>query len=290
MVIPVGTVQIGNRVWIESDNDGNANTGTVTPLVGQTVTAIASNGTQYSAITDSNGLYLITVPQNDTYMVSLSIPNNYTPTENSDDNNITENILENNFSHDPRGTSVNITTVDNLTVDFGFRITTVLGTTVCQEMTVNDDVQNANTANATTIIDVLANDRGSKAGQKIKFLSLTEGKNLWESGEQNISSAITLDTLTVAGEGTWSVVSNQVVFTALTSFDGQIPTPVYYIIRGEDCTVATQFSNVGQVKINTPCSCPTYSTKSINTLNLLSMLLLILLTTAVTLFNLRKEL
>jgi len=157
-------------------------------------------------------------------------------------------------------------------------------------MIVKDDVQHANTINAITTIDVLNNDTGRKSGQEIKFLSQSEGKRLWESGTQNINSVTTLDTLIVAGEGTWTIVNNKVVFTALTSFDGQIPSPIYYIIKGSDCTDDTQFSNVAQIRIDTPCDCPAYTTKSVNTLNLLSMFLLILLSTSITLFTIRKEL
>jgi hypothetical protein len=288
-IINQPTVEIGNRVWIENDNDGNASTGIITPVTGQLVIATSSNGIEYSAITDNNGIYLITVPQNDTYIVSLNVPSNHVATENSSNNRITESILENNLSHDANGTTVVITTIDNLTVDFGFRLINVLATTVCQEMTLNDDIQAANESNATTTIDVLSNDTGSKASQEIKFLSLLEGKSLWESGTKTITSVTTLDTLIVPGEGTWSVKDNKVVFTALITFDGQIPSSVYYIVEGSNCTVDTQYTNVAKVTINTPCNCSIYSTKSVNTLNLLSILLLIVLTTGITILSLRTE-
>ena len=55
-------VQIGDRLWVEDDNDGLASTGTITPVVGQVVTATASNGTTvYTGTTDANGIYTITV-------------------------------------------------------------------------------------------------------------------------------------------------------------------------------------------------------------------------------------
>src|SRR5262249_2337798 len=45
--------QIGNRLWIEDDRDGNATTGTVTPVAGKVVTATSSSGVVYTATTDA---------------------------------------------------------------------------------------------------------------------------------------------------------------------------------------------------------------------------------------------
>ncbi|HFU76669.1 MAG TPA: hypothetical protein ENK66_10535, partial [Arcobacter sp.] len=284
------TIQIGDRVWIENDNDGNARTGIVSALSGITITAISSNGTHYSTQTDNNGSYIINVPINDSYVVSLPTPDGYIPTNNSKDNNITDEMSENDLSHDSNGTTVTVTTIDNLTVDFGFRTSpTILGVTTCEVMTVNDDIQNANEKNATTIINILNNDIGSKENQQIKFLSLTEGKRLWESNEQNITTVTTLDTLTVQGEGTWRVINNQIVFTALNSFDGKIPTPIYYIVEGFDCSDDTKYSNVAQVTINTSCYCPAYITKSVGAFNLVSMLLLVSLTLMLSFFFTRSK-
>ena len=117
----VPTVHIGDRVWVESDNDGNASTGTVTPLVGVTVTATDTiTGNRYTAVTDTNGTYLLAVPQNRTYLVTLSTPRGYRATANSTDGNVTDTFTEENQSHNGSGTTVVMGTVDNLTVDFGF--------------------------------------------------------------------------------------------------------------------------------------------------------------------------
>ena len=157
-------------------------------------------------------------------------------------------------------------------------------------MIVNDDVQSANQENTITRIPVINNDQGTKSGQEIRFLPLTEGEFLWKNKEQNITVDTTLDILIIEGEGTWSVQDNEVVFTPLNSFDGKIPTPVYYVIRGNDCTLNTQFSNVGQVRINTACHCPTYTTKSVSSFNILSMLFLMLITISLSILHLNKEL
>lgn len=296
VVVPppsIKTIEIGNRVWAEDDNDGDARTGVITPMIGVTVTAVSSDGTRYTAITDSTGHYVISVPENDTYMVTVETPDNYEPTQNSDDNSIMDTMSEDNFSHDGNGTKVTVTDTNNYSIDFGFTrssTTTTTGTT-CDELIVNDDVQNANPTHATTTLDVLQNDKGINSNnQTIKFLSLTEGKALWDNKETPIISPNTMDVLSVEGEGTWRVENNTVVFTALDSFDGQIPTPVYYIIEGSNnCTVETRYSNVAQVVIDTPCTCPAYTTKSVSINNLIMMVLLMLLTLGIS-FTRMKEL
>ena len=219
------------------------------------------------------------------------MPDGYIATARSTDNNIVDTTSENNLSHDGNGTTVQVKTTDNLTVDFGFRVAnTVLGTTTCSDMIINDNTQAANENNATTTIDVLANDSGSKTAQRIKFLSLDEGKVLWENQESNLTTIKTLDTLTVVNEGTWSIQNDKVVFTALTSFDGKIPTPVYYVVEGGvDCTTLTRYSNIGKITINTPCTCPSYTTKSVSTYNTLSIILLILLTLTISIYINRKD-
>ncbi len=166
---------------------------------------------------------------------------------------------------------------------------TVLGVVECQEMNIQDDIQNANPTNATTTIDVLNNDIGTKSGQKIKFLSISEGKRLWENREENITSVTTFNTLTIEGEGRWNIINNKVVFTAFPQFNGKIPSSIYYIIEGEDCTDRTKYSNVGKITINTACTCPAYTTKSIDSLNRLTLFILVLLTLSLATFFLKRE-
>ncbi|MEM7531250.1 MAG: SdrD B-like domain-containing protein [Chloroflexota bacterium] len=118
-VMPLTFVQIGNLVWIEDDNDGDATTGITTTVSSATVTATASDGTPYTDITDSNGNYSITVPANVVYTVTVATPVGTTPagtliTSDNDPN------AQNNLSHDGSGTVVTVGTVDNLTIDFGF--------------------------------------------------------------------------------------------------------------------------------------------------------------------------
>ena len=114
-------VALGDRVWLEDDNDGNAATGTVLPIgPGHVVTAVASDGsTTYSGVTDANGYYLILVPENDTYTVRTNQPTGVSDTPiwtNTGGNP----ALHNDKNHDRTGTTVVMTITDNLSIDFGF--------------------------------------------------------------------------------------------------------------------------------------------------------------------------
>ncbi|MCK5920745.1 MAG: hypothetical protein KAG66_07370, partial [Methylococcales bacterium] len=118
---PVEMVKIGNLIWIENDNDGNATTGTITyPPAGTIVTATGTDGTQYTGTTDSKGIYTITVPENDTYIVTVATPAGTTPSTGSDDNIVLDTFSEENKTHNGKGTTVAVVTEDNLTLDFGF--------------------------------------------------------------------------------------------------------------------------------------------------------------------------
>ncbi|MEE9326345.1 MAG: IPTL-CTERM sorting domain-containing protein [Cocleimonas sp.] len=140
-------VQIGNLVWIEDDNDGDSTTGNITPVVGAVVTATASDGTIYTDTTDASGNYLIDVPQNDTYVVTVASPAAHLPTSGSDDNSVPDAFSENNKTHNGiDGTTVVVTTEDNLTLDFGFVPTVKIGSLIWYE---DDNDGDATTGNVT---------------------------------------------------------------------------------------------------------------------------------------------
>jgi hypothetical protein len=125
------TVFIGDRIWIEDDNDGDASTGTITtPEAGLVVTATGTDGSKYTGTTDANGNYRIEVPANDTYTVVAEAPTGTCPAltcENDGDNAIPDTTSENDRTHDSiHGTTVTVGTEDNLTVDFGFCPVTVV--------------------------------------------------------------------------------------------------------------------------------------------------------------------
>jgi len=122
---PDPTVIIGDSVWIESDYDGDFTTGVSSIPEFATVTATSSTtGKSYVGFVDGNGHYEIEVPENDEYIVTVDTPFETLPTNGSND----ATAGENNMSHDGSGTSVQITTVDDLTLDFGFIAYANLGT------------------------------------------------------------------------------------------------------------------------------------------------------------------
>jgi uncharacterized repeat protein (TIGR01451 family) len=70
--------QFGDRVWIETDTDGNANTGTLTPVAGMIITATDGNNV-YTTTTDASGYYSFSVPAG-TYTVNYGpVPAAYGP-------------------------------------------------------------------------------------------------------------------------------------------------------------------------------------------------------------------
>ncbi len=64
--------QFGDRVFIESDTDGKANTGVITPVVGMVISA-TNGATVYTATTNAQGYYSFTVPPG-TYTVTYGAP------------------------------------------------------------------------------------------------------------------------------------------------------------------------------------------------------------------------
>jgi len=113
-------VKIGDKVWIEDDNDGDATTGNITPVANTTVTAKCGNLT-FTGTTDNSGIYHIYVPYNiGDCNVTVPTPAQTAPAKGSDDSSVPNDNSENDKTHNNAGTIVNVTTTDNLTVDFGF--------------------------------------------------------------------------------------------------------------------------------------------------------------------------
>ncbi|NJM42702.1 MAG: hypothetical protein HC853_19180, partial [Anaerolineae bacterium] len=68
--------QFGDRVWIESDTDGLASTGTITPVAGMVITTTGTGG-MFTTTTDAQGYYSFTVLAG-TYTVTYgSVPPSY---------------------------------------------------------------------------------------------------------------------------------------------------------------------------------------------------------------------
>ncbi|MEZ4732231.1 MAG: SdrD B-like domain-containing protein [Caldilineaceae bacterium] len=114
------TVLIGDRLWVEDDNDGDATTGTVTPVGAGHIVTATDGTTVYTDTTDANGYYTITVPANATYTVTTDLPPGGvidTPVLATDGSNP---VADNTRHHDRTGTTVVVTLTDNLSIDFGF--------------------------------------------------------------------------------------------------------------------------------------------------------------------------
>jgi uncharacterized repeat protein (TIGR01451 family) len=120
--------QFGDRVWIESDTDGDAATGTITPVAGMLITA--TNGSAvYTTMTDASGYYSFSVPAG-TYTVTYgTVPAVYGPVKPSatpGGNNESGNAGSYAQSGNPDQSHVQNTTVSiadgeaNWHVDFAF--------------------------------------------------------------------------------------------------------------------------------------------------------------------------
>jgi len=122
--------QFGDRVWIENDGDGVANTGTVTPVLGLLITA--TNGTNvYTTTTNAQGYYSFTAPAG-TYSVTYDpLPSSYgfvvpsaTPLGNSTSGNLGSYQANNNTDQSrPQGSTVTLAAGEaNWTMDYAFYV------------------------------------------------------------------------------------------------------------------------------------------------------------------------
>jgi len=167
------TVKVGDRVWIEDDNDRNASTGTITPVVDAEVTLTCGDEEQNTQ-TDDNGNYLFTLPVNiGECTVKVATPEDTIPTEGSNDNNVDDSTTENDLTHDGAGTTLTVGENDNLTVDFGFTNVGSWSGNVSED-TDNDDNGDINLEGVT--IKLYADDNNN-------------GKV--DSGEEEVASTVT---------------------------------------------------------------------------------------------------
>ncbi len=154
------TVKIGDRLWIEDDNDGDATTGNVSPVSDHEVDLVCESGYSATTTTDDNGNYLFTLPVNvGNCTVSTTAPENTSPARGSDDDSVENDNSENDKTHDGSGTSVNITEVDNLTLDFGFANVGSWSGNVSED-TNNDDIGEEGIENVTITLYLDDNNNG----------------------------------------------------------------------------------------------------------------------------------
>ncbi|MBU6349568.1 MAG: hypothetical protein KGS73_05415, partial [Chloroflexi bacterium] len=122
--------QFGDRVWVESDTDGLANTGVITPVAGMVITA-TSGSAVYTTTTDAQGYYSFTVSAG-TYTVTYgSVPSSYgSVVPSSTPGGSSESGNEGSYqqSGNPDQSHQNSTTVTvasgeaNWTIDFAFNL------------------------------------------------------------------------------------------------------------------------------------------------------------------------
>ncbi|SFV61946.1 hypothetical protein MNB_SV-12-1055 [hydrothermal vent metagenome] len=159
---------------------------------------------------------------------------------------------------------------------------------VIYNLDISDDAVDANTEGATTTIDVLNNDEVGE-GVTIRLINIADGEILWNEGTAVGGTNIaTTKELVVEGEGTWRVHDDgTVTFTAEDGFEGT-PTPVYYMVLDAHGNQ----SNVAELRIISPCTCETYTSKSSDSVSALSntgVLIMILIQLLAFISFFRKE-
>ncbi|MFM7175069.1 MAG: SdrD B-like domain-containing protein, partial [Caldilinea sp.] len=122
--------QFGDRVWIESDTDGLASTGVITPVAGMLI--IATNGSNiYATTTNAQGYYSFTVPAGSYTVLYGGVPSSYgnvvpssTPGGNSESGS--EGVYQEGGNPDQSHQNSTTVTVElgeaNWTIDFAFNL------------------------------------------------------------------------------------------------------------------------------------------------------------------------
>jgi len=235
-----------------------------------------------STITDNNGKYNFLNLNIGDYCVGFSeFPIDYMVTFKDEGLN---DLLDSDVNRDTNKTDVfTLNSLDNdecnISIDMGLYSIVGCGG---DNIYIEDDTIFANTLGSKTVINVLLNDSlDVEEEQIIKLISYQDGKEFWErNSTDRIVSSVLTDRLIVDGEGVWRVENNKIVFDAHNSFNGKVPTPIYYVIERIDCNAIKAnglkiVSNIAQVSIITPCTCKGYSS-SIPSMNIISSLLLFL--------------
>jgi len=234
-----------------------------------------------STITDNNGKYSFSNLDIGNYCVGFSeFSTDYMITFKDEGLN---DLLDSDVNRDTNKTDVfTLNSSDNeecnISIDMGLYSRIGCGDRVY----IQDDSVNANTSDSKTVINVLSNDSVNEENRQIiKLISFQDGKEFWDiNSTDKITSSMLTDRLVVNGEGVWSIENGKIIFSAYNSFNGKVPTPIYYVIERVDCNAIKAndlqiVSNIAQVSIVTPCTCKGYSS-SIPSMNIISSLLLFL--------------
>ena len=168
------------------------------------------------------------------------------------------------FTSSPTPIGYTVANIDGVRSNVAQVILTEGGVTI----TANDDSASANGAEP-VVLNVLDNDQGDINSSSVRFINA--------NGDE-------VTTLTVAGEGTWSVDNNGVVtFAGESGFVGT-PTPVRYIVHGNVAVL----SDTATIRITGTCNCKAYES-SIPAMGQIAGVLMVLLTMLLSMLFLRKE-
>ena len=285
-----GKLVLGDRVWSDNNKNGiqDANENGVKDVK---VTLYGTNDCTGDVLgtteTNSNGKYMFDGLDAGAYCVIFTnLPSDYKITTKdigADDNNSDANI-------DGKIENINLISND-LDEDMG-----IYNDVVCEVSKVYDRSVEANKRDATTVIDVFGDDSVAIETQDISLLTTEDGQALYQEGRAISTANLNkFQTLRVEGEGVWEVNGGKIYFIAQDGFDG-VPTAIYYIVeqsRGckEILGLQNDLSEIGEVKINTPCVCNTYETvaKSSVAFSKAYMLIILLLISFAFILFLRKE-
>jgi len=273
------TYCLGDYIWDDKNQNGIQDN----QEQGVEGVKITLNQTGVSTITDKYGKYEFCGLENGSYSISIDIstlPDEYKITaQNSGDNDTKDSDINPNSGESD---IVIIQDADNITLDGGIykNVKTI-------ELSAGDDIVEANTQDAITIIPVLEND-SINSGVTIRLVDIKEGEVL-STGTTAVGGAnlSTTNSIHVDGEGIWSVDGNNIIFTPDDGFEGT-PTPIYYLVEDQQGNQ----SNIAEVAIKTDCTCNTYESSShdsVSAFNSWSIVLLMFITSLASLLFFRRD-
>ena len=252
-----GKLLLGDRVWIDSSRNGLQDSDE-RGVADVTIILYGTNDCTGDILgitkTDNNGKYLFGELDVGRYCLAFTnTPTNYLFTQSisgDDSNNSDANSLG-------KISNINLISSD-LTQDVG-----IYREEICEVSKIHDHTVDANTKDSTTVIDIFSNDIVALDTQTISLITVEDAKNFYNERKAISTTTLTkFQTLRVESEGVWEVKDGAIYFTALDGFNG-IPSPVYYVIeQNKGCTnilgIENSLSQIGEVKIITPCVCETY--------------------------------
>lgn len=174
---PVSAVNIGDHIWRDNGVVDGVYQPTDTNLAGVIVSATNGFGQTFSAITDDNGRYTLTVPGNATYTVTYELPNQSLARVSRKavlNANRVSGETGNELSHQTLSAVVVVTNSDVLNVDFSTADAPVaLGSHVWKDAGVADGVYQSADAGVSGVVVTATNSAG------LSFFAVTDANGLY---------------------------------------------------------------------------------------------------------------